>query len=81
MAESPLSPPSKKKKHQQVHTGGTLQAHVVSLARGDVPPTPGCGDENISTNQTWERRPINKSSETAAWQKQSVNVPEKGASM
>ena len=31
----------KKKKHQQVHTGGTLQAHVVSLARGDVLPTPG----------------------------------------
>ena len=50
--------------------------HVVMFC-----PPLGCGAENVSKNQTWELRPINKSSETVAWQKRSVNVPKKGASM
>lgn len=58
VAECPLSPPAKKKKktnknekqHQQVHTGGTQQAPLVSLTRGDVLLTCqlGLGDENMA---------------------------------
>ena len=83
VAECPRSPPSKKKKkstsrYTQVGlckpTWWVL--HVVMFC-----PPLGCGAENVSKNQTWELRPINKSSETVAWQKRSVNVPKKGASM
>ena len=91
VAECPLSPPAKKKKKQTKTKNNTSRYTQVGLSK--QAPTGesytwwcsacqlGLGDENISANQTWELGPVNKSSKTVAWQKQSVNIPNKGASL